>query len=100
MKLKPELKPDPLSRESLMIWLMLQQPEKDYAYCMPNQCMLGQWARSIDANAKHCVFDGEFTYRVNGEIVNLSHFREVAEGKHDNLDWTFGAALNRARNAR
>src|SRR5881394_3979042 len=95
MKHNPELKPDPLSRENLIVWLMLQPPDMEYNFDSLSQCMLGQWVRSIDANARQSM-DGLYCYKVNGEIVNLRHFRVVAGGK-SKQDWTFGAALKRAR---
>lgn len=96
---KWEVKADPFSLEALIGWLERQNPETQYCFHAWNDCLLAQWLRTIDANtytggAERFDVDlpSGFHYVVNGQVVNLHHFKEIAHG-----DQTFGAALDRAR---
>ena len=100
----PEPKHDPFTLESLVAWLERQNPSHQYCFSDWGQCLLARWTQSIDpsASAPLKLSDEQptgFHYVVAGTIVNLRDFRKIAAGNMELFDWTFGAALTRARAA-
>jgi hypothetical protein len=78
---------DNFSIESLIVWLEKQPADKAYDYHDASNCLLGQWCASMG-------LEGE---DLKDKSINLGEdddFFDIAlEG-----DYTFGAALVRARN--
>lgn len=102
---KPKVKADPFSLESLIAWL--EKMPADEVYCFSNWggCLLAKWAQSVDPSAytgrqgRKSDFPNGFHYAVNGRVVDLGGFKGIASGIYHSREWTFGAALTRAREA-
>ena len=100
---KPEIKADPFSLESLIAWLETRVPATQYNYVACGRCLLAQYfADRGFAGAK--ITPSHLLYR--GDYIELPHrFNDIAMSDRnlnsDELvkDWTFGAALDRARKA-
>jgi len=93
-------KADPLSLETLIAWLEKQPADERYDFCEWNQCLLGQWLRTIDPLARrHEGGDTGFIYCVFGQPVDLEKFAEITHAGWASLRHlhTFGLALSRAR---
>lgn len=96
---KWETKADPLSLSSLIAWLELQPGDKTYDADNPRECLLAQWAMSMDplaeaAPSRHDPWSS-FKYTINGRVRDLHAYRNIAVGYPTHS--TFGAALDRAR---
>lgn len=95
---------DPFSLTSLISWLRTQPAESTYTYADPENCLLGQWTRSMDA-LRHSSPTGpsSFEYVVNGKKVDLWKYHYIVAGGKDEV-WdrtrSFGNALKRAEEAR
>jgi len=93
---KTHIKPDVFSLESLIAWLEKQPARKSYDFFCPGECLLGQWTRSIDPAATAADVDNNaYYYKVNGTVVDLRQHQDIAMTGN----WSFGAALDRARKA-
>lgn len=90
---KWEVKVDPLSLESLIMWLESQPATAEYDFHCSRSCMVAQWVKSIDPGAISTPGYGADFYTVNGANIDLRQFVKVANA----MPWTFGAALERAR---
>jgi hypothetical protein len=82
------------SLDSLIAWLQTKDPTQRYNYCDPQRCLLCQYFNEtfgvpVIATAKN--------YDVGGWRPLPEHFDEVSYGNTTRADWTFGAALERAR---
>lgn len=77
--------------EPLIAWLETKPPGECYDPCIPKQCLFGQYfaARGRQDNS-HLSLMATTENSVNCDI---------AFGKLDDIRWTFGAALERAREA-
>lgn len=101
-KWEQQTKADPFTLESLIAWLETRDPADRYDFCKWNECLLGQWLRSIDPSA-HVDPGGHtgFYYRAFGQTIDLTKFAQIVHGgsywKESNL--VFGRALERARAA-
>lgn len=85
-----ETKADPFSLESLIAWLEKQPATTAYDYCDPGHCLVGQYLR--DQGAKKIML-------MSGELRAIG-WRDLVNPRgsgHRDEDWTFGAALTRAR---
>lgn len=81
---KPEIKSDPYSLEALIGWLENQIPHMSYRFMSINgSCLIGQYATEIGVDWHRC--HSEFYERNELWIAS-------------NQPYTFGAALERARN--
>ena len=94
---KWETKTDPLSLEALIEWLEKQPQDKTYCYTEDGRCLAAQYNQHIGRQ-----------YTSAGEIASEEHppsdasfdsiLESIAIGTGDGfIDWTFGAALSRAR---
>lgn len=94
---KTETKADPLSLTSLIAWLEKQPTAKAYCYQDNGACLLGQYFTAhglVDVNVGGLTFNhGRYPNRPSIPLPET--FRAVARGNPR----TFGAALERARNA-
>lgn len=96
---KPEVKADPFSLGALIAWLETKDPEAEYCFTLSGDCLLAQWARSVDPEATFVECGPSmFAYRVFGQTVDLKAFGRIAN-PHTPVNGTFGAALERAREA-
>ena len=95
-----EVKADPFSLESLAAWLEKQPADATYNYSDNDCCMLCQFFR---ANGLPVTSLSAAGYRLSrgGDRFPLPHdFDTIALGtKLGRTNWTFGAALTRAREA-
>lgn len=86
-----ETKADPASLHTLIAWLETKPPEEAYSYWQPKTCLLAQYLHALGeprydlSSAEARAFFGD-----DGRIVCGSELQR---------DWTFGAALERARAA-
>jgi len=95
---KWEVKAD-WSISGLIGWLETKDPTIGYDFCQPRECLLAQWvaSRSLDW------YPREITdYVIDGETVKFdwadgSYPHNILQGNGCPSDWTFGAALERAR---
>jgi len=87
---------DPFSLTSLILWLERQEPTDWYEYTMCSYCLLAQYFtacgfKDVKMGPKN------FTHRDSPFRVDLPKgFNDIAASVMPS-DWTFGAALNRAR---
>ena len=89
-----ETKADPLSLQSLILWLEKQPSGVPYDGCQYDECMLFQWLQSMDAGVRAGV-GNSWGYKFRGQPISVENFKAIAlSGSH-----TFGAALERARAA-
>ena len=84
---------DPFTLDNLIAWLETKDPTMEYSFYFPDSCLVGQWARTVDASAFNIVTEGSYVYKVNEERRNLFSFHPIVCPK----PWTFGAALERAK---
>lgn len=89
---KSETKADPFSLDSLITWLERQPPDREYDYGDTENCALCQYAKSI----------GYENPRAGGNYIREfdSCTRNYIPNSEDVVapdPWTFGAALERAR---
>ena len=84
---------DPFTLDNLIAWLETKDPTMPYSFFYPDSCLIGQWARNVDASAFNMQIEGSLVYKVNEERRNLSDFHPIASQE----SWTFGAALERAK---
>lgn len=79
-----------VSLDTLIAWLETMPPEQYYDPCIPKSCLFGQYftARGFSDVGKLSIAATD-TNAINSTI---------AFGTLDDMRWTFGAALNRARN--
>jgi len=90
-----DVKADPFSLESLIAWLEKQPADKTYCYMDNGYCLLSQYFtysgfQNVDVGG------WDFTHGPKQERVSFSNaFENVAVEQ----PWTFGAALDRAREA-
>jgi len=98
-KWEQQTKANPLTLENLIAWLERQPCNGYYDFNQFNNCLLARWLHSFDPAARNEMDNAPsgFFYTVNGQLVNLSRFGEVARG--EGRAATFGAALKRARAA-
>jgi len=96
---KPKVQGDVFSLASLIAWLETKPADKTYNFYRAESCLLGQWTKYIDPFAKSLHHEGHRSseYRIFGETVDLARFYYVANSSKN--DFTFGAALARARKA-
>src|ERR1700691_1845949 len=89
-------KQDVFSLENLIAWLETKDPDRHYDYTLPQKCVLAQFAKSLDINAKTF---GWMSYTVNGQVIDAEPYRQIANGNDagDKRLYTFGKALERAR---
>ncbi len=87
-----ETKPISFNWESLVSWLRTMPAEESYCFTDSGQCLLAQWAASIDPQAIRGTADDTYAYTVHGRAVSLSPFYLVAI----DVPRTFGAAYKRA----
>ena len=85
-----ETKPAPFSIEALAAWLETQCPEETYFYHDPRVCLWGAYTRSQGG-----VMAGG--YYVIGKAFLSTTLPERANVIAAGGDWTYGAALARAR---
>lgn len=93
---------DVFSLESLIAWLEKQPSRENYDFFCQGACMLGQWIKNVDPLAKESPprrGEEPFHYLVFGERRDFTEFNDIAQGFGIDFDWTFGAALDRARKA-
>ena len=85
-----ETKPNVRSVRTLIAWLEMQPADKKYDYTLPDRCLLAQYLKSHGEHF-YCLdsFEAAAFFGDNSYVVQ-------ARGA-DNRDWTFGAALERAR---
>jgi hypothetical protein len=96
----PEPKHDPFTLESLVAWLERQPKDGTYDFFKWDRCLLAQWLQSVDTNAglaKQAV--NGFEYECNGRRLDLTGMAYIARGSFQDDDFTFSAALTRARAA-
>lgn len=86
-----------LSLRGLIAWLEAQLADKAYIHTFADECLLGQWLKFIDPKSSP-VACGGYVYIVNGSNQNFLHLKDIACGSGPK-DWTFGSALQRARQA-
>jgi hypothetical protein len=89
-------KTDPMSLDNLIAWLETKNPVESYHFTDSSQCMLAQWVRHLDPEAKEMkVAYNSYVYQVHGQIVDFKHtaFVRVASNQTN----TFGEALERAQ---
>ena len=87
-----ETKPAPFSIEALAAWLETQCPEETYFYHDPRMCLWGAYTRSQGG-----VMAGGY-YVIGKALLSISlpeRANVIAAG--EDCDWTYGAALARAR---
>ena len=84
---------DLFTLDNLIAWLETKDPTEVYSFHWPDSCLLGQWARNVDASAFNMRIEGSFVYKVNEEPINLREYDNIACYE----PWTFGAALQRAK---
>jgi hypothetical protein len=89
---KWEVKAEPRSLESLVAWLEKQPPEKSYSFLEPSTCLVAQWLIS-NGETNYCLFSEEIEAMFGGRGL------EIVDGIGPAGEWTFGAALKRARAA-
>lgn len=85
-KWEQKTKADPFSLVSLIAWLQKQNPNAHYDYCIPQECLIGQWLKS--SGIAECGLKSHQVQRLfggRGDDIVIPHPR------------TFGAALERAR---
>jgi hypothetical protein len=73
---KWEVKVDPLSKESLIAWLEKQDPWQNYTFIDSSNCLLAQFAKSIDSSAivdDNPVVDS-YHYLIDGKSINFGRF--------------------------
>ena len=91
-KWEVEVKADPFSLESLIAWLEKQPADKAYDFGDTKNCLACQYFRAMGMN----IVGAGGGYVRSGECAEDYHFhnfgRITVRG-----DWTFGAALERAR---
>lgn len=74
---------DPLSLESLIAWLEKQPASATYDYRVLDACLIAQWSgRCLLSFEVNALFGGNGSWIAQGE---------------PGANWTFGAALKRAR---
>lgn len=89
---KPEVKADPFSLESLIAWLEKMPADGAYRWEEHRDCLLGQW----------CIYNGLIGSALGNKSIDLGlstnpdGFYEIAV---ESGPYTFGAALERARQA-
>lgn len=83
------------TRENLIAWLETKPPDESYCFVVANECLLAQWARSVDSSAEVNENISAYAYKVHGKNVILGGFMQYIAS---NEPWTFGAALKRAKN--
>jgi len=96
-----EVKADPFSLESLIAWLEKQPADTAYDYTEPCGCLLAQYF-TANGYADVAVMPNAVEYTLAGldMSANFSEGLEFAAiGPENTRDWTFGAALARARAA-
>lgn len=77
--------------EPLIAWLETMPPDQHYDPCIPKQCLFGQYFAACGRRD-----NGHLSlFATDENPVN----REIAFGKPHDMRWTFGAALQRAREA-
>ena len=75
--------------ESLIAWLETKPATERYNYTSPSRCVMGQYSEAMTGAA------WKLTNNLGGP---LGKFKEIATGCYCTEEWTFGAALSRARN--
>lgn len=83
-----DLKWDTRSLESFINWLEQKPREAKYDFCHPDKCAIAQWLQE-KGDPEYSIACVEPLFAGNGEYV--------AQGNGDIRCWTFGAALERAR---
>lgn len=110
---KTKKKLDIWSMESLIAWLETKPADQVYNYGLPNKCLLGQYFTAVGGGGK--VYAGVTHVTINKKLFGFiptpiwsnytlpAGFNDVAIGRSGfgggstRDDWTFGAALERAR---
>ena len=82
---KVETKADPLTLPALIAWLEKQPADAGYNYCQPETCLIAQYLKASGLK-KFCLMSREV------ERLGWMDIVHPISG-----DWTFGAALQRAR---
>jgi hypothetical protein len=90
---KTEIKSDPFSLESLVAWLETRRENEKYRPWDLSSCLLGQWSKSNGLDKKQILVKSY-------ELGRTEPFLTIAsiDGPQGEPH-TFGAALNRARDA-
>jgi hypothetical protein len=93
---KWEVTTNPLSLESFIAWLETRNPTETYDFFCADECLVGQWVKSIDKRACRIPSRDSAWYVVNRKMVNLRKFVTLANSADE---FTFGGTLARARDA-
>lgn len=100
-KWEVKTKADPFALESLISWLEAQDPAERYDYCQSHRCLIGQYLKQagitpyeLDGFDINPVFDNAFD--AHFIAIGKDAYGPVAQAR----EWTFGAALARARSQR
>lgn len=98
-----ETKSDPFSLDTLIGWLEKQPADKVYCYVDNGRCLLAQYFEAMGFKfvsvspfdfRHHEALSTELPDHFNSIASNRSAYEDVIESENE---YTFGAALNRAR---
>jgi hypothetical protein len=84
---RPDRVYDKVSLRRLIAWLETMPTDGRYDFCHPARCALGQYLAAQGFTGRDIIVD----------VENESWIELVAQGGGLPDDWTFGAALARAR---
>ena len=93
-KWEQQTKADPYSFASLVSWLETMPPSQSYHAGRPSHCLLGQFVAAMGERDESLIIERSY------DLGTTEPFKRVALGKRmERYEWTFGAALDRARAA-
>jgi hypothetical protein len=95
-KWEVQVKADPFSLESLIVWLEKQPAEKQYCYGDNGRCLLADYFTSVGYEN---VSVGACDFHHGPNLEMTAKFSDDFSDIAVNRPWTFGAALERARAA-
>lgn len=102
MQHNPDLIQQLLTVENLARWLETQDPETEYDFCDVGDCLLCRFGQAVGlsdvkAGGGHIAFAD----RIGRRRVNVSGMTLSEPGRHIAVafPWTYGAALERCREA-
>ena len=86
-----KVKADPFSLESLIAWLEKKPPETSYDYCEIGDCLVARYLKAM----------GVKRFELSPCELALLGWKYIVQnyGAKSEDEWTFGAALERARAA-
>ena len=93
----PEPKHDPFSLESLVAWLERQPGDGTYDYCDPFDCLLCRYFRAVGIPVFSIALNIYDLERRGKRHIFPMALKHISYGPGYN--WTYGAALTRARAA-